>query len=51
MSRYRDSVKETARSMQNGSGGFGGGGGQLSHLATSYAVVLALAIVGVSFTG
>ncbi|KAK4665991.1 CAAX farnesyltransferase (FTase) subunit beta [Podospora pseudopauciseta] len=46
VSRYRDSVKETARSMQNGSGGFGGGGGQLSHLATSYAVVLALAIVG-----
>lgn len=39
---------ETARSMQNAdtTGGFGGGHGQLSHLATSYAVVLALAVVG-----
>ncbi|KAK0672061.1 terpenoid cyclases/protein prenyltransferase alpha-alpha toroid [Cercophora samala] len=46
VTQYRDAVKETARSMQNASGGFGGGGGQLSHLATSYAVVLALAIVG-----
>ncbi|KAL2150785.1 hypothetical protein VTH82DRAFT_7348 [Thermothelomyces myriococcoides] len=43
---YRNAVVATARSMQNDSGGFGGGGGQLSHLATSYAVVLALALVG-----
>ncbi|KAK4200864.1 putative farnesyltransferase subunit beta [Triangularia verruculosa] len=46
VTKYRDSVKETARSMQNPTGGFGGGGGQLSHLATTYAVILALAIVG-----
>lgn len=32
--------------MQNDTGGFGGGNGQLSHLATTYAVVLALALVG-----
>ena len=37
----------TARSMQNAdTGGFGGGHGQLSHLATSYAAVLALATLG-----
>lgn len=43
---YRESVVATAQSMQNPTGGFGGGGGQLSHLATTYAVVLALALVG-----
>ncbi|KAK3303427.1 terpenoid cyclases/protein prenyltransferase alpha-alpha toroid [Chaetomium strumarium] len=43
---YRESVVATARSMQNDSGGFGGGGRQLSHMATTYAVVLALALVG-----
>lgn len=43
---YRTAVAETARSMQNDSGGFGGGGRQLSHLATTYAVVLSLALVG-----
>ena len=43
---YRRAVAETARSMQNDSGGFGGGGRQLSHLATTYAVVLSLALVG-----
>ena len=31
---------------QNASGGFGGGHGQISHLAPSYAVVLSLAMVG-----
>lgn len=31
---------------QNTDGGFGGGHGQLSHLAPSYAVVLSLAMVG-----
>lgn len=46
VSPYRESLVETARSMQNGTGGFGGGNGQLSHLATTYAVVLALALVG-----
>jgi protein farnesyltransferase subunit beta len=46
LSSYRESLIETARSMQNDSGGFGGGGRQFSHLATSYATVLALAVVG-----
>ena len=32
--------------MQNADGGFGGGHGQISHLAPSYAAVLSLAIVG-----
>ncbi|KAJ9151414.1 Protein farnesyltransferase subunit beta [Pleurostoma richardsiae] len=46
ISSYRGSLIETAASMQNETGGFGGGNGQLSHLATTYAVVLALALVG-----
>ena len=46
VSGYREAVIETARCMQNDQGGFGGGGKQLSHLATTYAVVLALALVG-----
>ncbi|KXX81578.1 Protein farnesyltransferase subunit beta [Madurella mycetomatis] len=46
VSTYRESVIETARSMQNDTGGFGGGGGQLSHMATTYAIVLSLALVG-----
>ncbi|KAK3941586.1 terpenoid cyclases/protein prenyltransferase alpha-alpha toroid [Diplogelasinospora grovesii] len=32
--------------MQNEGGGFGGGGRQMSHICTTYAVVLALALVG-----
>jgi protein farnesyltransferase subunit beta len=32
--------------MQNPTGGFGGGHGQISHLASSYAAVLSLAMVG-----
>lgn len=43
---YRDRLIKTVRPMQNPDGGFGGGFGQLSHLATSYATVLALALVG-----
>ncbi|KAJ0163547.1 Protein farnesyltransferase subunit beta [Colletotrichum tanaceti] len=43
---YREDLIETVRTMQNPSGGMGGGHGQNSHLATTYAVVLALAIVG-----
>ncbi|TLD14434.1 uncharacterized protein PgNI_04205 [Pyricularia grisea] len=43
---YAESLADTARSMQNEYGGFSGGHGQTSHLATTYAVVLALAIVG-----
>ncbi|KAK3316279.1 terpenoid cyclases/protein prenyltransferase alpha-alpha toroid [Apodospora peruviana] len=46
VSGYREAVVKTARGMQNDEGGFGGGGRQLSHLATTYAVVLALALVG-----
>ncbi|KAL2755983.1 hypothetical protein ACRALDRAFT_1057121 [Sodiomyces alcalophilus JCM 7366] len=43
---YRQQVIVTAKSMQNPTGGFGGGHGQMSHLATTFAVVLALALVG-----
>ncbi|KAI0396575.1 terpenoid cyclases/Protein prenyltransferase [Xylariaceae sp. FL0594] len=46
VSKYRNGLVETARSIQNETGGFGGGFGQQSHLATTYAMVLALAIVG-----
>ncbi|KAI0407193.1 terpenoid cyclases/Protein prenyltransferase [Xylaria palmicola] len=46
VSKYRDPLVATARSIQNETGGFGGGFGQQSHLATTYAMVLALAIVG-----
>ncbi|KUI53568.1 Protein farnesyltransferase subunit beta [Cytospora mali] len=46
VSSYRESLIETARSMQNDTGGFGGGNGQMSHLATTYAIVLAMALVG-----
>ncbi|EJT80049.1 farnesyltransferase subunit beta [Gaeumannomyces tritici R3-111a-1] len=44
---YADRVAATARSMQNPGGGFGGGHDQTSHLATTYATVLALALVGI----
>ena len=37
---------ETLSPCQNLGGGFGGGNGQLSHVATSYAVVLSLAMAG-----
>jgi protein farnesyltransferase subunit beta len=46
VSSYRERLITTARTMQNETGGFGGGGQQFSHLATTYATVLALAIVG-----
>lgn len=46
VSSYRANLIDTARSMQNDTGGFGGGNGQMSHLATTYAMVLALALVG-----
>jgi len=32
--------------MQNPTGGFGGGHGQMSHCASSYAALLSLAMVG-----
>ncbi|KAI0973241.1 terpenoid cyclases/protein prenyltransferase alpha-alpha toroid [Xylaria arbuscula] len=46
VSKFRDGLVATARSIQNETGGFGGGFGQQSHLATTYAMVLSLAIVG-----
>ncbi|KAJ5959202.1 uncharacterized protein N7479_006352 [Penicillium vulpinum] len=44
--RYRERVITTLRPMQNPTGGFGGGHGQTSHVAGSYAAVLSLAMVG-----
>lgn len=44
--RYREELINTVRPMQNDTGGFAGGFGQTSHLATTYANVLALALVG-----
>ncbi|RDI81618.1 hypothetical protein Vi05172_g8434 [Venturia inaequalis] len=43
---YRDRVISTFIPAQNRDGGFGGGHGQLSHIATSYAAVLSLVTVG-----
>jgi protein farnesyltransferase subunit beta len=39
-------VIKTFAPMQNASGGFGGGHGQYSHLAGTYAAILSLALVG-----
>ncbi|KAL1842918.1 hypothetical protein VTJ49DRAFT_3706 [Mycothermus thermophilus] len=46
VTQYRADLVETVRFLQNPEGGFGGGFGHLSHLATTYAAVLALALVG-----
>ncbi|KAH9216430.1 terpenoid cyclases/protein prenyltransferase alpha-alpha toroid [Leptodontidium sp. 2 PMI_412] len=46
ISGYRDRVINTVRPIQNETGGFGGGNGQMSHLAPTYAILLSLAIVG-----
>lgn len=46
VSEYRQRVIDTARPIQNATGGFGGGNGQMSHLAPTYAITLSLAIVG-----
>lgn len=43
---YRARLIDTVRPMQNPTGGFAGGFGQMSHLATTYATVLSLALVG-----
>jgi len=43
--QYRQRLIETVKPMQNKSGGFGGGHGQFSHCAASYACVLSLAMV------
>lgn len=46
VSQYRERIISTVKPLQNSTGGFGGGHGQMSHLATTYATVLSLAIVG-----
>lgn len=46
LGKWRDRVLKTFSPMQNPSGGFGGGPGQTSHAAPSYAAVLSLAMVG-----
>ena len=46
LEEWRDRVLDTFSPLQNPSGGFGGGHGQISHAAPSYAVVLSLAMVG-----
>ena len=39
-------VIQTCSPMQNAGGGFGGGYGQVSHIAATYAAVLSLTLVG-----
>ncbi|BDD58308.1 hypothetical protein MPDQ_000399 [Monascus purpureus] len=46
VTKYRERVITTFGSMQNSTGGFGGGHGQASHAASSYAALLSLALVG-----
>jgi len=46
ISEYGQRLIDTVRPIQNTTGGFGGGNGQMSHLAPTYAIVLALAMVG-----
>ncbi|KAI9752990.1 MAG: hypothetical protein M4579_005375 [Chaenotheca gracillima] len=46
ISVYRERVIYTLAPMQNPDGGFGGGHGQMSHCASTYAAVLSLALVG-----
>lgn len=43
--RYRSRVVASMRPLQNRTGGFGGGNGQMSHMTATYSAVLALAIV------
>lgn len=43
---YAERLVNTVRPLQHPEGGFGGGHGQLAHLAPTYAVILALAMVG-----
>ncbi|KAJ8064484.1 hypothetical protein OCU04_006818 [Sclerotinia nivalis] len=46
ISSYREKIISTCRPIQNVTGGFGGGNGQMSHLATTYANVLSISMVG-----
>lgn len=43
---YRSRLVGTVQPMQNDGGGFAGGFGQMSHLATTYATILGLVLVG-----
>jgi protein farnesyltransferase subunit beta len=46
ISEYQEKIISTCRPIQNASGGFGGGNGQASHLAPTYAIILSIAMVG-----
>lgn len=46
VSKYKQRLMDTVQPLQNPTGGFGGGHGQLSHGAGTYAALLALAAVG-----
>ena len=46
VAEYGERVVQNLAAAQNPDGGYGGGHGQLSHCATSYAAVLSLAMVG-----
>lgn len=46
ISEYKERLISTIRPIQNVTGGFGGGNGQMSHLAPTYAIILSLAMVG-----
>jgi protein farnesyltransferase subunit beta len=46
VSVYRERLISTCRPSQNATGGFGGGHGQMSHLAPTYATLLSLCMVG-----
>ncbi|KAI9765596.1 MAG: CAAX farnesyltransferase (FTase) subunit beta [Geoglossum simile] len=46
VSSYRERVVSTLTPMRNRDGGFGGGPGQLSHLAATYPAILSLVMVG-----
>ncbi|KAK7417400.1 CAAX farnesyltransferase (FTase) subunit beta [Neonectria magnoliae] len=46
VSPYRQRLIDTVRPMQDALGGFAGGFGQTPHLATTYATVLSLTLVG-----
>jgi len=46
ISHYRERLIATVQPIQNATGGFGGGNGQMSHLAPTYAIILSLVIAG-----
>lgn len=46
VTQYKQRLMETVMPLQNPSGGFGGGHGQSSHCAATYATLLALTAVG-----